>query len=238
MGPRLTGLRPRALLLDLGDTVFRLHPLPNLADLLAGRLAALNAPDPAAVAGQVLRAFESAARASFERGETAELPASELALAKLGAAGPWLKDAARALDAVIGEADISRWSPPAGRPDLLNELRRRGFRIVYVSNTLTPGSLMRSRLAKLGLLEAAYGAVFSVEIGVRKPGAQIYRAALDVAGVAPEEALFVGDRVREDIEGPGALGITALLTHEFRREEPHGAQVIHSLDELLRVPPP
>ncbi|WP_322796745.1 HAD family hydrolase [Tepidiforma sp.] len=234
----MTGPRPRALLLDLGDTVFRLDPLPDLAEPLAARLAALDVPDPAAAARRMLGAFESAARASYERGDTIERPASELVLAEPGLAGSWMQDAAPALDDAIGEADVLRWLPPPGRAALLQELRQRGFRLVYVSNTLTAGERMRARLGELGLLEAAQGAVFSVELGVRKPGPAIYRAALALAGVDPAEALFIGDRVREDVEGPQAVGIPALLTHEFRQEEPRGAAVIRSLEALLSLPPP
>ncbi|HMO53962.1 MAG TPA: hypothetical protein PJ994_05615 [Tepidiformaceae bacterium] len=51
----------------------------------------------------------------------------------------------------------------------------------------------------------------------------------------PGDALFVGDRVREDVLGPQALGIGGVLTHEFRQEEvgeatPFG--VIRSIPEL------
>ncbi len=57
---------------------------------------------------------------------------------------------------------------------------------------------------------------------MRKPHPRIYQAALAALGVAPAEALFVGDRVREDLIGPRALGIRVVLTHEYRQESPNG----------------
>jgi putative hydrolase of the HAD superfamily len=58
--------------------------------------------------------------------------------------------------------------------------------------------------------------VFSSGVGRRKPAPEIYRAALHELGVEPENALFVGDRVREDVQGPAALGMRTCLVTYFR----------------------
>jgi putative hydrolase of the HAD superfamily len=51
---------------------------------------------------------------------------------------------------------------------------------------------------------------------LRKPAPEIYRAALDALDVEPANALFVGDRVREDVQGPAALGMRTCLVTYFR----------------------
>ncbi|MEO9255312.1 MAG: HAD hydrolase-like protein, partial [Tepidiformaceae bacterium] len=64
--------------------------------------------------------------------------------------------------------------------------------------------------------------------------------ALRRLSIEPGEAVFVGDRVREDVLGPQAVGITAVLTHEFRQEDPSAATplgVIQSLSDLESLLP-
>jgi putative hydrolase of the HAD superfamily len=67
---------------------------------------------------------------------------------------------------------------------------------------------------------------------VRKPGPAIYRAALDQIGVEPANALFVGDRVREDVQGPAALGMRTCLVTYFRSD---GGD--HSLADAVAASP-
>jgi putative hydrolase of the HAD superfamily len=51
--------------------------------------------------------------------------------------------------------------------------------------------------------------VFSAEEGVRKPDPEIYRLALSRLGVAPAEAIFVDDRLK-NVEGARRVGMHAL----------------------------
>lgn len=53
------------------------------------------------------------------------------------------------------------------------------------------------------------GATLSFRVGVRKPSAAIYRAALEAAGVAPGEAAFIDDRPA-NVAAARALGIDAV----------------------------
>jgi putative hydrolase of the HAD superfamily len=53
--------------------------------------------------------------------------------------------------------------------------------------------------------------VFSYQLGVRKPDARIYRRALEEIGVAPGEAIFVGDGGSDEHRGAQALGIATVL---------------------------
>ena len=60
------------------------------------------------------------------------------------------------------------------------------------------------------------------------------REALSAIGVEPRDALFVGDRVREDYEGPRALGIRAVIFTAHTDElPPSGIPMIASLSDLL-----
>jgi putative hydrolase of the HAD superfamily len=99
---------------------------------------------------------------------------------------------------------------------LLQEVRARGLRIGIVSNTFDPPDLLHADLAGDGVTERVDAIVFSSELGLRKPAPEIYRAALSALGVEPADALFVGDRVREDVQGPAALGMRTCLVTYFR----------------------
>jgi putative hydrolase of the HAD superfamily len=53
--------------------------------------------------------------------------------------------------------------------------------------------------------------VFSYQVGVRKPDARIYARALDALGVAPADAIFVGDGGSDEHRGARALGMRTVL---------------------------
>ena len=118
----------------------------------------------------------------------------------------------------------------------LEELRRRGVKLCIVSNAAFPPHTMRWQMEKLDLLHRFDATVFSSELGIRKPNRAIYEEALRLVAEPADACLFVGDRVREDVRGPGLLGIASVLTHEFRQEAPEPDQavpVIQRLDALL-----
>jgi putative hydrolase of the HAD superfamily len=108
-------------------------------------------------------------------------------------------------------AEHETWRPVhrlvPGALDLLGELRERGLSIGLVSNAFDPGVLLRGDLDRLGISALIDVAVFSSETGKRKPHPAGFLRALDALGVEAADALFVGDRAVEDVEGAAALGL-------------------------------
>jgi putative hydrolase of the HAD superfamily len=102
---------------------------------------------------------------------------------------------------------------------LLEALRARDIRLGLVSNAFDPGWLLHRDLEEMGVGERLDVAVFSSEAGTRKPHPDIFRRALDALQVPPEEALFVGDRLYEDVRGAGELGMTTVQALWFRADE-------------------
>jgi putative hydrolase of the HAD superfamily len=96
---------------------------------------------------------------------------------------------------------------------VLDELRGRGIRIAIVSNTPwgSPAALWREELGRHGLLERVDAAVFCVDVGWRKPHPAPFRAALERLGTPAEDAIFVGDDPRWDVEGAQGVGVRTLL---------------------------
>jgi putative hydrolase of the HAD superfamily len=121
------------------------------------------------------------------------------------------------------EAEHAAWEPARQLGDsthaLLDSLRARGLKTGLVSNAFDPGWLLHNDLERMRLAERLDVAVFSSEVGKRKPHPAIFEAALGRLGVEPERALFVGDRRFEDIRGAKEVGMTTVLAYWFRADE-------------------
>ena len=121
------------------------------------------------------------------------------------------------------EAEHSAWDPArrlgAHSLALLDSLRARGLKLGLVSNAFDPGWLLRRHLEASGLAQRLDVIVFSSEVGKRKPHRAIFERALDALDVRPEEAMFVGDRLFEDVRGAGELGITTVQALWFRADD-------------------
>lgn len=103
--------------------------------------------------------------------------------------------------------------------ETLERVRASGLKTGIVSNAHFLPEMMRRDLGDLGLAGYFDAAVYSSELGIRKPDPRIFRAVLGELDVAAERAAFVGDRVADDVKGAKAVGMRAVLTHEFRRDE-------------------
>ncbi|HWI03535.1 MAG TPA: HAD family hydrolase [Acidimicrobiales bacterium] len=104
--------------------------------------------------------------------------------------------------------------------DVLAELRRRGVILAICSNW--DWDIDRA-VAGAGLGRGDHHVDHALEAGARKPHPRIFRHTLQRCYVAPPEALFVGDTMYADVEGPLAYGMSAL--HVWR-------------DDMVGEPPP
>jgi putative hydrolase of the HAD superfamily len=107
---------------------------------------------------------------------------------------------------------------------LLDALRERGLKVGLVSNLFDPPALMRELFGEIGLLDRLDAIALSAEVGKRKPHRAIFESALEQAGVAPGEAVMVGDRLREDVGGAQAIGMAAIQALWFARDDSGAAK--------------
>ncbi|HYU64070.1 MAG TPA: HAD family hydrolase [Verrucomicrobiae bacterium] len=115
----------------------------------------------------------------------------------------------------------------------LSWLGDHGIKRGLCSNAPFPPDMMRRQVSSNGIADLVDAIVFSSEVGKRKPSSELYRAALEAIGTEPDRTLFVGDRVREDYEGPAALGMRAVIVTAHAAETPpDGVPAIRSLAEL------
>jgi putative hydrolase of the HAD superfamily len=98
-----------------------------------------------------------------------------------------------------------------GAEPLLAWLRGHGIRIGLISNTIWPAEVHRRDLARYGLDDHIEAMVFSSETGFWKPDPRIFALALNALGVPAERAVFVGDRLLEDVQGAQRAGLRAIF---------------------------
>ena len=119
---------------------------------------------------------------------------------------------------------------------VLSWLGAHGVKRALCSNAPFPPEMMRRQVDTNGIGEVVDAVVFSSEVGRRKPASEMYRAALEAIAVEPQHVLFVGDRVREDYEGPRALGMRAVIfTAHAETPPPDGVPTIASLTEVPQL---
>jgi HAD superfamily hydrolase (TIGR01509 family) len=121
------------------------------------------------------------------------------------------------------EAEHEAWTPArrlgAQTHALLESLRARGLRLGLVSNAFDPPWLLHRDLERLGVAERLDVAVFSSEVGRRKPDPAIFERAVAELGVDAERTLFVGDSLHHDVGGAARLGMTTVQALWFRADD-------------------
>lgn len=100
-------------------------------------------------------------------------------------------------------------------PEFLLALRERGAHLVLLTNGVP--DLQREKLAGAGLLETFGLTLISGEVGLGKPDPRLFRMAFCAHGVAPEEAVMVGDNPQRDIQGALLAGAKAVWVDRGHR---------------------
>lgn len=101
--------------------------------------------------------------------------------------------------------------PVPGVAEALAELSRR-YRLGVVSDAIySPGRCLRQWLEMNGLERYFSGFAFSDEVGRSKPHRSMFASVADQLNVAIEDMLHLGDRDHNDVKGPHALGMKAVL---------------------------
>jgi HAD superfamily hydrolase (TIGR01549 family) len=122
-------------------------------------------------------------------------------------------------------------------PDVLpalERLRRGGLRLALLSNTQSFDLEFLEEGPLRGQLDLLH---LSCDTGRLKPEPESYLGLLEALGLAPGEVLMVGDRLEDDVIGPRAAGMRAVLirregTGLSHREGSCAEPSIASLEEL------
>ena len=76
-------------------------------------------------------------------------------------------------------------------------------------------SAIEPMLEKLELTPLLDIVVTSLEIGYTKPHPVIFKTAIERAGVAPDEVLYIGDQYQVDVVGAAEVGMKAVLLDRY-----------------------
>jgi putative hydrolase of the HAD superfamily len=131
----------------------------------------------------------------------------------------------------FGDVKLTYHCPEAGCRTLI-ELRRRGYTLGLITNRENVDRFRE--LLRLMELGSYFDLILaSGEVGIRKPEAGIFYAALDRANAEPSRSIYVGDNYWADVVGARNADITPVLY------DPHGlfpeadCRILLSMDELL-----
>jgi len=213
-----------AVLFDWGDTLMRWSWEPEL--LAAGHEAGLRALGREPLAELTERFRTTYLPLMFAPGAVEEVEYPGLVRRLLA------ESRIEAGDEELGrflEAEHAAWAPARQLGDtthaLLESLRDRGLKVGLVSNAFDPPALLRRDLEQLGVAERLDVAIFSSEIGRRKPDPAIFEHALEALGVDAGRTLFVGDTLATDVAGAAALGMHTCQAVWFRADDdPEGPE--------------
>jgi putative hydrolase of the HAD superfamily len=128
--------------------------------------------------------------------------------------------------------EIEKTVPPQLYPDAepaLKRLRAGGYSLVLTSNA--PPDTYRV-VEELGLTKYIDNVVISGLVGYTKPHPEIFRIALSRAGVAPDQAIHVGDLYESDVVGARNAGLQGVLIDREGIRSGLDCPLIRSLDEV------
>ena len=120
--------------------------------------------------------------------------------------------------------------PVDGAAELLAEVRRRGARVVAVTNNLV--AEQEHKLRYTGMRDLFDGLVISEAAGVSKPDPAIFELALRVAGASAQEAIMLGDSWTNDVMGAVGAGLAAAWLDRTGAGRPDSAVEVLALTSL------
>jgi HAD superfamily hydrolase (TIGR01549 family) len=113
----------------------------------------------------------------------------------------------------------------------IEALRRRGLRIVVVSNA---NGTLRAHLNRLQLTPRFDVVLDSADEGVEKPDPRFFEIALEKSGARKETTIHVGDLYYVDVVGARSAGLRGVLLDEANLRPDADCPRVRSLDELVQ----
>jgi len=219
----------KAVLFDLGGTLIRTAPIPEIYKRVLKRFGVEASSERIRKTHRVHEQEFDIAEGQLELGEDFWIQWNLKVLEGAGISEN-REFLARKIDELWWEhADLELYADV--RPTL-EELGARGMQLGVVTNGFKKD--FEQILERLNLTD-----FFDVAVGIdscnkAKPSKEIFLYALDKMGVRPEEALFIGDSIRYDYNGAKDAGLRAYV---IDREGTTSGQFdkIRSLAELLSL---
>ncbi len=167
--------------------------------------------DMAAILSLPFEEFQRLWQATNDRRNIGTEATMETHLAYLCSELGFTGHAEKLVEAALLRSELEQQSfavPREGTVETLVRLKELGYKIAVVSNCYQhiPALFRGSPLASL-----VDQAIFSCEVGLKKPDARIYQLACERLGVTPKECLYVGDGESDELRGAAKTGMTPVL---------------------------
>jgi putative hydrolase of the HAD superfamily len=221
---------PKAILFDLDDTLWPIAPVILQAEETLFAWLAANAPR---VAGQfTIDSLRQARLALLARQPEFHLDLGELRRAGLVAAFEQAGEDTAKVELAMIEFFAAR-NAVIPYDDVLPGLLR-------LKNHVLVGSVSNGNadLRAIGLSHHFKVSVAAHQLGCAKPDSAIFHAACAELGVAPEDAVYVGDDVLLDVQGAQRAGLRAVWmnrtgSQKHLEHEVVPDAIVRNFDELL-----
>jgi putative hydrolase of the HAD superfamily len=237
---------PRAMLIDMDDTILSAYGRPDIAwNNVAREFAAELGPlSPQQVAAAIVasgRSFWATAEASWRlRLDEARHVVVRDGFAALAAAGqPALPMdlAVRLADRFSAYREEEMFVFP-GAHDAIDALKALGVKLALVTNGAA--TTQRAKVERFALSHRFDHIQIEGEHGFGKPEERAYLHAMQALGVTAPETWMIGDNLEWEVEVPQRLGIYSIWIDAHGEGLPADStvrpdRIIHSLTELLPV---
>lgn len=104
---------------------------------------------------------------------------------------------------LLGRAFAEKLTPIEGVSDLVRRLVKLGIRTAVLSDTIEPHA---KALREANMYDGFDYRFLSHELGLRKPGPEIFKRALETLRVTPDATIFIDDDPK-NVRGASELGI-------------------------------
>jgi putative hydrolase of the HAD superfamily len=235
---------PRAMLIDMDDTILSAYAKPELAwTIIATEFAEEIAPyEPQVVAAAITgaaRAFWSNAGGEWRIRliEARQITVKNGFAALAARGGPALPDelAVRIGDRFSAYREEQIFVFP-GAHEAIDAFKARGVRLALVTNG--NADMQRAKIERFALAHRFDHIQIEGEHGFGKPEEKAYLHAMDALGVGPADTWMIGDNLEWEIVAPQRLGIYAIWIDVHGDGLPEGStvrpdRIIRSLAELV-----
>jgi putative hydrolase of the HAD superfamily len=242
----MTKKLPRAMLIDMDDTILSAYGRPEIAwntitAEFAGELAPLDAQVVAAAIVSFARKFWSTAepvwRLKLEEARRETVKGGFAALAAAGHPALPANLAIRIADRFTTFREESIFVFP-GAHDAIDALRALGVKLALVTNGAA--LMQRAKIERFALTDRFDHIQIEGEHGFGKPEQRAYLHAMETLGVSAPETWMVGDNLEWEVEAPQRLGIYSIWIDVHGDGLPAGTtikpdRIIRSLTELLPI---
>lgn len=219
----------QAVIFDFDDTL-----LDDTASTRAGLAALAEAhqlsPDPARLFARHAEIINDLSPLLFRgeiNGHQARVLRFERLLTELGVPQP----DGEAANQIYRAAYKNAWALCEGAAETLQTLRGAGYRLGLLTNYVR--EVQVEKIDQFGLGPYFDAMLFAGELPAPKPDVRAFWAACEALGVAPQQAVMVGDSLKNDVQGALAAGLRAVWLNRYAPDQAG----VYSIQQLLELPP-